>query len=317
MHQSVKREWREIGWGALASVALHLSVAFLLLVRLHAEPPKPPEEQSVKVELVSPPPPKPEEKPRQGPAKAEPEPPRPQAFESAAAQAEQKVTEPQLPPAGQVETQDVLPTPENSSPAQSKPESATREAPPQTKPALLDPVLPEVGAATEPSETEPRNTATASVPVHEQMTSPGEATPHQAAKPPEIKIKQRTNELDRARDLFSPKSLFDPRVMQAIGKLPRKARIRQLCNIEALEQIRRQKPGSYPDILVPYGSSGGIIMNDTLSAKGGAFRSGSNWYNVDFKCQVDADTTKVVSFRFAIGGAVPKSEWKARQLPVN
>jgi hypothetical protein len=293
MQQFAKRQWREIGWGALASVALHLSVAFLLFFRLHVEPLRPAEEQSFKVDLVSPAP-KSEDKPQKKSSEAEPESQRAQAFESAAAQAEQKVTEPQLPPTGQERSQGPLPTPESSAPAQSNAKVAPREMPSQIRPARSDLALPEVDAATPPDETKP-----------------------QASKPAEAKPKQRSNELDRAQDLFSPKSLFDPRVMQAIGKLPRKGRIRQLCNIEALEQIRRQMPGSYPDILVPYGPSGGTITNDTLDAKGGAFRSGSNWYNVEFKCQVDANTTKVVSFRFAIGGAVPKNEWSARRLPLD
>ncbi len=72
-----------------------------------------------------------------------------------------------------------------------------------------------------------------------------------------------------------------------------------------------------PTFSFPTATSGGLITNNTLDARGGAFRNGSNWYNVNFKCQVDANTTKVVSFSLGIGGAVPSSEWRKRELPMN
>ncbi len=107
----------------------------------------------------------------------------------------------------------------------------------------------------------------------------------------EAKTKQKSDEINPAREPSSPKSLFDPRVMQAFGELPREGRIRQLCKIEAIARIRQQPFSRYADILVPYGASGGLITNNTLDARGGAFRNGSNWYNVSFKmpgrCQYD------------------------------
>jgi hypothetical protein len=290
MQQFAKKQWNEIGWGVLASVVLHLSFACLLLVQLSARLPRPPEEQSIKVDLVSPSPPKPVEK-----AQSLPEQHPTQAFESAAAQSEQKVTEPQLPAAGHEGLQEHSPPPESSRPAHPNAETIPREAPYQITQVPSNPAPPEVGTTARLDETKRQQTA----------------------KPAEARPKQRSRELDRARDIFSPKSIFDPRVMQALGNLPRIGRIRQLCNIEALEQIRRQRPGSFPDILVPPVPSGGIVTNDTMNAMGAAFRSRSNWYNVDFKCQVDADATKVVSFRFAVGGAVPRNEWRARRLPLD
>ncbi len=69
--QHYKKPWS--GWGALASVALHLSVAFLLLFRLSEALPKPPEE-AIKVEVVPPAPPKPPEKTQNKPAESKPQP---------------------------------------------------------------------------------------------------------------------------------------------------------------------------------------------------------------------------------------------------
>lgn len=102
-----------------------------------------------------------------------------------------------------------------------------------------------------------------------------------------------------------------------MGQLPVKKRILQLCNIEALEQIRHQRPEDFPDILVPFGPSGGFIGKEQIDASGGAYRSKGNWYDVDFKCKVDLETVEVTSFSFAIGNIVPKTAWKSRRLPPN
>jgi len=85
----------------------------------------------------------------------------------------------------------------------------------------------------------------------------------------------------------------------------------------ALEQVRNKRPGSFPDLLVPFGRSGGAISDYGLNASGGAFRSKSNWYNIDFKCTVDSSRSKVVTFSFTIGGAVPRSDWNARRLIID
>ncbi len=292
MHQSTINEWKEIGWGTLASIALHLSVVFLLVFRLHVEPF--PEEQTVEVELVAPLPTKPKEKPQQAPASAKAA--RPLVFESMPPQPEQKTTEPQQPAAEQASTP-------STNPESAPTESSSDTEPGEAKPATPAPVV--------------TGTNLQSVPVPEEKARPDETNREPARKPAEAKTKQKSDELNPAREPSSSKSLFDPRVLQTIGQLPREGRIRQLCKIEAIARIRQQPFSRYADILVPYGASGGLITNNTLDARGGAFRNGSNWYNVSFKCQVDANTTKVVSLSLGIGGAVPPSEWRKRELPMN
>ncbi|MDK1492581.1 DUF930 domain-containing protein [Sinorhizobium sp. 7-81] len=313
MQQFVKAPKREIGWGMPTSVALHLALAFLLLFRLPEAPAEPEKEQSVNVELVSPPRPKAQEKPP-APAKsgAKPSASRPQAFESASARAD--VNEARQPPPKQGETQDAPKAVEQPKPGPSKPETAAREMP-EDKPA--PPVLetPQPDSATGQSEIEAAALESVPVPAQRPLQEKGEK--QEAADPAGAKTDQKSGELVSAKELFSPNALSNPRVKQALGKLPVKKRIVQICSIEALEQVRSQRPGAFPDMLVPYGPTGGIISPSALTARGGAYRSKANWYNVDFKCEVDADATAVVSFSFAIGGAVPKSEWDARQLPLN
>ncbi|MCG5480180.1 MAG: DUF930 domain-containing protein [Ensifer alkalisoli] len=304
--------WGETGWGMPTSVALHLALAFLLLVRLPEHGP-PAREQSVNVELV-PPPSQAEEKPPE--ERSEPRPERaraqPQAFESASARLDkEKPTRPQLPPAAPKPIDESRPKPEQPPIAPAEAESAKKDEPSviRAAPAELRVEAKEAVNAAADAVAPP------SAPVPEAKPTPQAAKADKAANPEQTAPERQAPALQEARELYSKDALSDPRVKQAIGRLPPKRRIVQLCTIEALEQIRRQRPDAFPDMLVPFGPSGGLVSPDGMSANGGAFRSQRKWYAVDFKCEVSSETTAVVSFSYAIGKAIPKSEWAARQLP--
>nr|WP_116288830.1 DUF930 domain-containing protein [Ensifer sp. LCM 4579] len=303
--------WGETGWGIPTSVALHLALAFLLLVRLPEHGPPAPE-KSVNVELVPPPSQAGEKSPevRTGPrperARAQP-----QAFESASARPDKEPTQPQLPPAAPKPIDDSRRKPEQPPFAPAETESAAKDKPPvvRTAPAELRVEAKEAVNAAADAVAPP------SAPVPKSKPTPPMAKADEAANPEQTASERQAPALQEARELYSKDALSDPRVKQAIGRLPPKRRIVQLCTIEALEQIRRQRPDAFPDMLVPFGPSGGLVSPDGMSANGGAFRSQRKWYAVDFKCEVSPETTAVVSFSYAIGKAIPKSEWAARQLP--
>ncbi|MEI2298615.1 DUF930 domain-containing protein [Ensifer sp. MJa1] len=132
-----------------------------------------------------------------------------------------------------------------------------------------------------------------------------------------VELKPVPSKLTEAKELYSAKSIADPRVKQALINLPVKKRILQLCNLEALEQIRSQRPDTPPEGLVPFGPKGGFITKNRMDASGGAYQNKANWYDVDFKCVVNEDATEVTSFSIAIGGQVPKAAWRQRRLPGN
>lgn len=311
MQQVVRKMWGETGWGMPTSVALHLVLAFLLLVRLPEHGP-PAEEESLKVELV----------PLQSQAKEKPpeerseprvERPRmqPLPFESASAQPDRKnLSQPQLPPAAPKRIDDSPPKPEQP-PAAAEAESAAKDGPSEIRTAPAELRVQSKDAANAAADT----AATPSAPVPKAKPTRQATTDGDAAEPEPAASERQGPALKDAQELYSKDALSDPRVKQAIGRLPPKRRIVQLCTIEALEQIRRQRPDAFPDMLVPFGPSGGFVSADGMSANGGAFRSGTKWYAVDFKCEVDAETTSVVSFSYAFGKVIPKSEWAARQLP--
>ncbi len=312
MQQVVRKMWGETGWGMPTSVALHLALTFLLLVQLPEHGP-PAKEQSVKVELV-PPPSKAEEKPPQERGEPRPERPRvqPQAFESASARTDrEKPSQPQLPPATPKRSDNSRPKPEQTPAAAGRTESVAKVKPSETRTAPAELSVQSNDAANAAADA----AATPSAPAPKAKPTLQPTTAGDVARPEPSASERQTPALQEAQELHSKDALSDPRVKQAIGRLPTKRRIVQLCTIEALEQIRRQRPDAFPDMLVPFGPSGGIVSRDGMNANGGAYRSRSKWYAVDFKCEVNSDATSVVSFSYAMGKVIPESGWAARQLP--
>ncbi|NVD42155.1 DUF930 domain-containing protein [Ensifer sp. HO-A22] len=332
--------WEKIRWGTPISVGLHLLVIALLLIQLPHETPKPEGEQSVNVELVPPPQPKQQEKPKQEAQpkteqpKPQPAPARrqPQAFESAAATTKQDAKVAQLPPTAKAEKRDVVNQPkkaeataaatekvEKTEEPKAQKQQETEEQAQQQVAVLSSTATGDKSAAEKkPAATTDAEKAVAKTdpmpmrkPVADKEKS--EATDGKA----ETTAKLPSDRFVKAEELFSAKSIADPRVKQAMGQLPVKKRILQLCNIEALEQIRHQRPEDFPDMLVPFGPSGGFIGKEQIDASGGAYRSKGNWYDVDFKCKVNLETVEVTSFSFAIGGIIPQTAWKSRRLPPN
>lgn len=335
-----ERWWEKIRWGAPISVGLHLLVIPLLLIQLPQEAPKLEGEQSVNVELVPPPQAKQQEKPKQQaqPKKEQPKPQpaparqQPQAFESAAAKTKQDVKIAQLPPTAKAEKKDVVDEARKTAAADAaatvkaaKEEAKAPKQPETDKPLPQQPAVLSSAANGDESAAENKPAAKAEA----EMTVP-RADPMPVRKPvddkekgdktegkTEAKAKLPADRFVEAKELFSAKSIADPRVKQAMGQLPVKKRILQLCSIEALEQIRNQRPEDFPDMLVPFGPSGGFIGKEQIDASGGAYRSKGTWHDVNFKCKVNLETVEVVSFSYAIGGVVPQASWKSRKLPPN
>jgi hypothetical protein len=293
------------GWGAVASITLHLAVVSPLIFQLAEALPKPPEE-NIKVEIVPPEPPPLPEKPATQPAvnkaqPAPPPPPPPKAFQSAPAKVDRQVTTPQLPSADENPLRSAGSANGGDEPA------ADPEGPPTTgKPPLeskQDPArlsLSEMSTGTEPRK-----------PDEPTAKNPARNAEKTDRAPATARSGQKSSNQVRSKDPFSPDALIDPRVLQAMGKLSARERIVQLCKIEALDRIRRQRPDS--DLLA-YDPSMGRVSIRGLDASGVAFRTRSNWYDVKFNCRVDAGATKVVSFSYVIGSAVPKSKWASRGL---
>ena len=327
MEDNVGKSRSNIGWGIPVSVIAHLLFAVVAIVGLPLELPQPPEEEAVTVEIVEPPPepePVPEPEPELEP---QPEPP---------PEPEEQETEPE--PAPQPE-----PPPETEPELEQAPESPSGEQAPPPAPTLR-PVF-EFGEETTGPKASPDGNASM-----EGTTRPQEADEPEAAEEeggsetPEILAGAPNEDMDpiapepappsaseeisksdeaeepaeevlptlpEAKTIFSEDMTDDPVARIAMGDLPRNLRATQLCETELTEQLRHASPPRNPDFIPRSPLSEGVI----LELRETAFRAGGRWYNLSFRCEINGDATKVVSFAFDIGDPVPQSEWRARGFP--
>lgn len=297
------------------SVLLHLAVVAIFLFELPERIAEPQEPESISVDLVPPP----EEK------KAE------EAKPAAAAQAKEEKPQPPPPP----------PAPPTEQPKPSPPLQATlpaiamrpeeTQADPQDKPGKV-----EEAEKTEPSkepESQPEKTAEdkpapsaansdlkASAEQGEIAVSPvkQEAEPEKAPvpqekpaeeKPAEV-AKEKPAKLPAAKSLLSSAVLTPAQRRQIFGDLPPRRRIVQLCQAEALAQIREVYAATRG--MYGFSDTGGHISGNVLDATGGAFNVGDVWRDVTFQCEVDVDNYAVTAFRFKIGEVITPAEAKKR-----
>ena len=120
-----------------------------------------------------------------------------------------------------------------------------------------------------------------------------------------------------ATDFFAAGILADPANLEVRRNFPLLAsseQVVQLCNMEALEQLRLAGRLPVPDALVGYAFDGFSVRGTTLDATGGAFRSGGAWFHLRYRCTVAADVSAVSAFEYAIGDPIPESQWEEHFL---
>jgi len=91
-------------------------------------------------------------------------------------------------------------------------------------------------------------------------------------------------------------------------------RIKQLCNIEALEQIHNWNPKLSPDSIDPAAMAEARIVGNSLLAEGGAYRFERQWYAIQLRCTVAPDYESVQAFEFKTGDPIPEDEWESHNL---
>ncbi|MDR9781873.1 DUF930 domain-containing protein [Rhizobium redzepovicii] len=335
----------EIRWGIGASVLLHIPLLALLIFGLPKIEPKPAEEESVKVELVPPPEekkpePEPEEKPpepkppeqakKQPPPPPPPPPPRP-AENKPSEQAKPAAPMPSLNPvfefgdrnsgpkksmagnSSQGEVKPATTAPQHGAKPEQAPAEASAEKPPTdmppARPVPDDVQLPEVVTADVSPE---RNAPLAEAAPGEANTDIEVLNPPERKPPEPTKMDAAKDDLVKAKTLFSQGADDDPVAKIAMNGVPRGKRVAQLCSNELQQQLIHASPSFQPIIVPSQSLSRGTVLD--LRA---AFRTAEGWYDVHFRCEVDEDATKVVSFAFDVSGAIPRSQWKGRGLPVN
>ncbi len=91
-------------------------------------------------------------------------------------------------------------------------------------------------------------------------------------------------------------------------------RIIQLCNIEAMEQVKRANAALKPDYVIAYAMADLKLSAHQVDAEGGAFLSHRQWYGLKFHCGVSADDLRIVTFAFRVGLPIPRSQWAGHNL---
>ncbi|WDR02917.1 DUF930 domain-containing protein [Devosia algicola] len=116
---------------------------------------------------------------------------------------------------------------------------------------------------------------------------------------------------------FSGDILADPKNREIRDTLPLlgpEERVTQLCNIEALEQIRLWDPQYQADSLAPAAFGETRLTDLTLTAPDGAFRSNRKWYQISLICTAAPDLQSVADFSFRVGDAIPQNQWEEHNL---
>jgi hypothetical protein len=185
-------------------------------------------------------------------------------------------------------------------PTEAAAEKPKTETPP-SRPVPDDVKLPEVAAADASPEPNgpPADVSGEAKTSIEQTKAPAQKTPE---KPKEV---VKNNDLANAKTLFSSTEDGNSLAQSAVDGLPRSKRVAVLCASELRAQLAYGSPSYQPYALPQYGLRAGTLLN----IDDAAFGTAKGWYHVRFRCEVDADATKVVSFAHEVGGLIPRNQY--------
>ncbi|TAZ01606.1 DUF930 domain-containing protein, partial [Rhizobium leguminosarum] len=200
------------------------------------------------------------------------------------------------------------PVPPPSAPPQVPPEpienAADKSQPieqPPGNPVPKDVNLPELAAVDSQSE---RNAPSATA-TEEARTSFEPEKPSETKKPQQQKDEAPKDELPRVKTLFSQSANDDPVARAALGNMSPGQRVNELCMTELSQQLAHESSKYWNAALPSYS-----LTNQTVvDVRKGVFTSGGNWYGIQFRCEVNADATKILSFAYKVGGLIPRSQY--------
>lgn len=132
------------------------------------------------------------------------------------------------------------------------------------------------------------------------------ATPDAPSPPPRDPAP--AGETIRATRMYAGDLLAEPasaNLRRAMGTLATDERLVQLCDIEAMAQVRAARPEFDPDMVVAYAMAPTGLRDGALIADGAAFRSRREWYGLKFRCEGLPDLSGVADFSFSVGELIP------------
>ncbi|WP_269582998.1 DUF930 domain-containing protein [Roseibium sp. Sym1] len=174
-------------------------------------------------------------------------------------------------------------------------------------PETGSPVLPDVAPVSEEPATDTDMTALREAPVPEPVPSGSKAGPVDEAAPTWV----------TATTLLAADVLRDPRSRQAREALATLAGAdgrEQICALEAMEQLRRDRPGFRPTRLAPHAFRNATFRERMVHVTAGAVRSNRIWYEIAYRCRLETDKDTIVGFEYALGAPVDRALWDEHGL---
>jgi len=111
----------------------------------------------------------------------------------------------------------------------------------------------------------------------------------------------------------APALANDSKVERMLQQLDPDARFEQVCDLEAMRHISKDKTYR-PERTIVSALAVPKVVATTMTGTGGAFRSKGKWYQFAFKCETTADHMKVQAFSFKIGEPIPEEKWEPHGL---
>jgi hypothetical protein len=106
----------------------------------------------------------------------------------------------------------------------------------------------------------------------------------------------------------------DSQLDRSLQMLAPAERLEQLCDFTAMARIRKDSGEFRPDRAVANATAEPFINDDTIEAKGAAFRSRGKWYALTFACTASSDHMTVVTFDYTVGAEIPEAKWASDNL---
>ncbi len=118
----------------------------------------------------------------------------------------------------------------------------------------------------------------------------------------------------RPEKMLSAAALSEPKnraAREGLKTMDAYTQAEQLCDIEAIEQIARWKQDLEPEGVVAYARQETTLADSVFTAKGAAFQSHGDWYELHYECTLSADYSEVTAFAFEVGAIIPEANWDA------
>lgn len=114
--------------------------------------------------------------------------------------------------------------------------------------------------------------------------------------------------------LLTASASAESRFERQLKMLAPTERLEQVCDYTAMQKIGEARNGLRPDRAVNDALAKTVITQDSIEAKGAAFRSQGKWYALSYTCTATPDHMKVIAFDYRVGEAIPEDKWASYGL---